>query len=491
MAKKTQRKEVRQPGVELHGSSYRYRARIMRDGKMVPGTYKRWPFLEGADAARLPAHDPLRRENALANANAFAIADRQGRLSPKRPNGAQDAEGTLEQWLVRYYLEALEHQAYDPADHRAVVHFLKFAGGPAKQRKTGARLPGRPLKIPVGPRAISGINTDKSHLRSIFRLAEQDRAWGASLQKHVQSLGAQDFQLLLSIWAKGKAKAKTKSRVLDTLNAVWNHHHQFYSMKLERPWAVIKVVGDGTPPKARALKKAEIEKLEAELVRLHPHVRGAIEFLRWTGARRGEATKLQWDRIVWPESRNASPSAHFQRTKAARGTYRARFVYLEPECVVALARMVRPHDGKGRPAHYDAATFDSRKFAWPKSGWVFPAPKDPTRHLSGETVYQAFVRCIQHAGVAHASPHHLRHTKATVLSATVPQAMAQEMLGHEDARTFAIYRHLAEEAGYMARDKSGKLVSADELKTVDAIHDALKKLPKALRAKLLEEALGN
>ena len=84
----------------------------------------------------------------------------------------------------------------------------------------------------------------------------------------------------------------------------------------------------------------------------------------------------------------------------------------------------------------------------------------------------------------------LRHTKATVLTATVPQAMAQEMLGHEDAATFAIYRHLAEEAGYMVKDKTGKLVNAEELKSKDDIVAALKKLEVKDRAEILAQLLG-
>jgi hypothetical protein len=85
----------------------------------------------------------------------------------------------------------------------------------------------------------------------------------------------------------------------------------------------------------------------------------------------------------------------------------------------------------------------------------------------------------------------LRHTKATVLTATVPQAMAQELLGHEDAATFARYRHLAEEAGYMVRDRAGQLVNAENLKGVDSLSEAIKKLSKKDRAALMAKLVGD
>lgn len=476
-------------GVELHGNSYRYRMRVMKEGDSRVAQYKRWPFVVGSEAKRLPAHHPLQKENAFANALAFALEDRRQRKTPQRRGGAKDAEGTLLEWLIRYQVEALELRSYRPKNLQ--LHLDQINARIDRQGRE--ELPpdlvaSEALSIQIDARSESGAEHDKSQIRSMVRLARDYVEIDDMLRTEVQALGVEHFHNLLAVWAGGKAKPKTKRRLITMLSSVWNHHDEFHSMELIKPWAKIKIRDDGSKPKARAIPKAQLAKIEAELVRLHPYVRGAIEFLRWTGARRAEAASLRWEKIMWPEA--GEPSAHFERTKAARGVYRARFVYLEEGCIAALARMVKPEDKDGEPIVYDLATFDWRKFDWPKAGWVFPAPREPGNQISGQTIYQAFVRCVEHAGVPHASPHMLRHTKATVLTATVPQAMAQEMLGHEDAATFAIYRHLAEEAGYMVKDKTGKLVNAEELKSKDDIVAALKKLEVKDRAEILAQLLG-
>lgn len=478
-------------GVELHGNSYRYRMRIMEKGGKRVATYKRWPFTTGPDAKKLAKDHPLRKENAHANALAFALEDRQQRKTPQKRGGIKDAQGTLLEWLIRYQTEALELRRY--RSKNLPLHLEQIE---ARIDRVGrAPLPVDPvpnegLTFQLQPRAPESVNHDMSQIRSMIRLGREHREIDDMLQTHVQAIGSEHIHHLLAVWSGGKAKPKTKRRLINTLSAAWNHHAEFYGMELDRPWAKVKILSDGSKPKARAIPKGELTKIEAEFVRLHPMVRGAIEFLRWTGARRGEAAKLRWEKILWPPVGSGAPSAHFERTKAARGTYRARFVYLEDGCILALARMLKPNDDEGNAITYDIATFDWRTFAWPKKGWVFPSPSNPKVQIAGQTIYQAFVRSVEHAGVPHASPHMLRHTKATVLTATVPQAMAQEMLGHEDAGTFAIYRHLAEEAGYMVRDRAGQLVGADELKSKDDLAAAIKKLPKKEQAALLADLLG-
>lgn len=480
---------VKNHGVELHGKAYRYRMRIKDERGHRVTVYKTWSFIEGPEAKKLEKGHPLRKENAYANALAFALRDRSDRKTPRWRDNRKDPKGSLLEWLVRYQTEALEQRRYLATDLQA--HLDRIDAHLDRQR--GEELPEDPiphraLHIQIEPRAAGSVKHDKSQIRSMVRLGREHAEILAMLEAQVATISPDQIHHLLAVWSGGKARPRTKRRLINTLSAVWNHHSQFYGMKLEKPWEDIDILGDGTPPKARAIPKAELAAIEAEFGRLHPTVRAAIEFLRWTGARRSEAEKLRWEKIVWPEV--GEPAAHFQRTKAARGVYKARFVYLEEACLVALARMVRPSDKDGEPIDYDPATFDWRSFPWPKKGWVFPAPTDPQKPIHGQTIYQAFVRSVRHAGVPHASPHHLRHTKATVLTATVPQAMAQEMLGHEDAGSFAIYRHMAEEAGYMVRDKAGQLVSADELKTENDILEALKKLPLANRASLISKLIN-
>ena len=475
-------------GVEQHGKSFRYRMRVSEQGNKRVASYKRWPFVEGLEAKKLSKDDPLRKENAKANALAFALRDRQARKSPQWDSGAKDAEGTLLEWLIRFQVEALELRAYRSNDLGAHLDRINLRlSGVRTRNMPPDPVATVPTRFQIQPRAEKSVDHDLSQIRSLVRLGKGSVELNDVLYKHIKSLGSGDIHAFLAAWGQGKAKPKTKRKLLSLFSAVYSHHAEFHSMKASKPWQDIKVLGDGKESKARALLHREVEKIEAELKRLHPTVRGAIEFLRWTGARRGEAEKLVWENIIWNTGKNSAPSAHFKRTKAARGTYKARFVYLEDGCVCALARMVRPKDEAGNPIDYIPGEFDFTGFQWPKKGWVFPAPNTPTQPISGDTIYQAFVRSVAHAGLPHASPHHLRHTKATVLTATVPQAMAQEMLGHDDASTFAIYRHLAEEAGYMVRDKQGHLVNADELKSKDAIIDAIMKLPKEERGDLVAQ----
>lgn len=506
-------REVRQPGVELHGKSFRFRMRVMEEVAPGPGTqgkaaknsapkvmravsYQRWPFVEGREAASLDPDHPLRRANALAQANKFAIEYRHRRKSPMRLGGIEDAKGTLLEWLLRYQVEALDLRHFDPREVPRLVAEIeqklargKKHPGADEPEPVSALFP--PLKFDIQPRASA--KHDKGQIRTIVSMALREPDIAEMLRTQVRGLSSQQFQRLLALWSGGKAAAATKRRLISTFSCVWNHHAEFHNMPLAKPWDTIKIHGTGEKPKPRALTKTELAKADQEFGRLHPTVRGVIEFLRWTGARRGEAAKLTWDKLYWPTDEDAAPSAHFERTKAARGTYKARFTYLEDDCIVALARMVASTDPAAHPkAAKDAywKKFDWRKFPWPTSGWVFPMPRDPSRHIPGQTIYQAFVRSVRHAGVDHASPHFLRHTKATVLTATVPQAMAQELLGHDDASTFAIYRHLAEEAGYMVRDKGGHLVNAETLRTRNDVLAAFNKLPKAEQGKILLSIMG-
>ena len=470
-------REVKQTGVELHGNSYRYRMRITDEKKTRTAAYERWPFVEKREADRqsLGPKDPLRRENALANANAFALQDRHRRKSPQRAGGIQDAEGTLLEWLFRYQMEALDRRRFDKA-------YIPLLLDEAKEIIERKRRAGAPSSLPASVPGFNGpeigaesVYHDKSQIRSIIRLAKDDLAIDDMLHTQVEALGSQQFTHLLGAWSGGTAKAKTKRKLLSTFSAVWNHHASHLGMELLKPWRSIKIPGDGTKPKARALTKTDLDKLDAELGRLHPTVQGAIEFLRWTGARRGEASKLRWENIKIPSSNLSMPVVLFERTKARRGSYKERFTYLQNEVLATLAFMLTPPDKDGVREKIDPETFDWVSFPWPKTGWVFPAPKNPKQRIDGGTIYQAFTRCIEHAGVAHASPHHLRHTRATILSATLTESQAMELLGHDDARTFAIYRHLAEEAGYMVRDRKGNRVNADDLKSQEAIIEALSK----------------
>lgn len=84
------------------------------------------------------------------------------------------------------------------------------------------------------------------------------------LHTHVNSLNIQHFHRLLAVWSNGKAKPKTKRRLINTLNFVWAHgeHLRMFPLK---PWANIKIPGDGTKEPKRALTKVELKKIDDQL----------------------------------------------------------------------------------------------------------------------------------------------------------------------------------------------------------------------------------
>lgn len=85
-------------------------------------------------------------------------------------------------------------------------------------------------------------------------------------------------------------------------------------------------------------------------------------------------TTWTWENIHWPDVAGAAPAVHFERAKAARGTCKARFVFLADGYVCALARLVKPTDKNGNPSEYTPDTFDRRAFDWLKTDGVFPSP---------------------------------------------------------------------------------------------------------------------
>lgn len=432
---------VRQPGVELRGNGYTVRIRQMTDGAVRELARARYPFVGVKEAAGLAKDHPLRRTNALALANAYALRESRAGKTARRPGEGREAEGTLLEWLLRYNDEALNLHPWGE--------------------------PGKTLKIQVSPRASA--EHDKSQIRTIQRIAGEEKDIAGMLKTPVPQLEEWQFDRLLALWSEGKAKPRTRRRLLSTFSAVWKHHAKHYKMKAAKPWEEIEIEGDGVKEKARALTESELEKAEKELHRLHPFTRAAIEFTRWTGARRAETAKLRWEDIIWPGVKDALPLAHFKRTKAARGSYKERLTYLDAGAMKAIDDMKGGQD-------------------YPSTGWIFPAPKSPESHISGSTIYQGFVRCLSKAGVPHASPHHLRHTRATELSVFLELSQLMEQLGHDDVDSAKIYQHLAEQTGRTIREKGGKRVSAADARGKEAKAELLESLTiEELKAKLAEK----
>jgi integrase len=446
-------REVRQPGVYERGSHFFVRIRQRVDGKIEDVARCRYPFVSGREAVPLKLDHPLRRENALALANAYALHEHHRLKTPQREGGGREAQGTLIEWLLRYQEEALNLCAY--IDENGLLRNLV-------------------------PRASA--DHDMGQIRTLQTMAVADKRLLSMLRRQVSELDKDDFLYLLSRWHGGKAMTSTQRRLLTTFSSAWGHHADCHSMTLEKPWKGIKLQrGAARPIEERVLTESQLQKIEEEIKRLQPCTRAAIRFIRWTGARRAEAARLRWEDIRWPSLKGALPSAHFKRTKAARGAYKERITFIEFGAVEALYSMAlgREMPEVQRTRMLKEHDYSGAKHDFPSEGWVFPASKDSSQPIRGDVIYTGFVRCLTHAGVAKAGPHILRHTRATALSARsdLSQGQAMEQLGHTDAKTFEIYRHMAEATGRLLRGVDGNLVNADDLRNEQAIIGAIQSLP--------------
>ena len=261
------------------------------------------------------------------------------------------------------------------------------------------------------------------------------------------------------------ASAGTKRRALALMGCVWNHAELYWGMKKERPWQGYEVKSTGKPT-TRALTRAEYLAVEEAMSLLDTSTWAGIQFLRWSGARKGEVVKLRWEHFTWPTPANGLkyPQVVFVGTKTPkRGAYRERTIQVLPVVEDILRRLYdpwldldqTPKEFQGKPWRYYVAKAKALKGKKrpkvpptpPTEGIVFPAPTNPSKPISGSTLYQAFVRAVKRAEVAHARLHDLRHTRTTEISAILPQGQAMEITGHSDVRTFARYTHLDPSTG--------------------------------------------
>ncbi|KAF1685867.1 hypothetical protein B1992_10355 [Pseudoxanthomonas broegbernensis] len=261
------------------------------------------------------------------------------------------------------------------------------------------------------------------------------------------------------------AAAGTKRRILALLGCVWNHATLYWGMKKERPWQGYEIKST-SKPMTRALTRAEYEAVENAMSLLDTATWAGIQFLRWSGARKGEIAKLRWEHFTWPTAENGLkyPQVVFVGTKTPkRGAYRERTIQVLPIVEPILRRLYdpwydldqTPKEFQGKPWRYYVAKEKKLKGKKrpklepppPTEGIVFPAPTNPSKPISGSTLYQAFVRAVKRAEVPHARLHDLRHTRTTEISAILPQGQAMEITGHSDVRTFARYTHLDPSTG--------------------------------------------
>jgi integrase len=481
MSKRKPPTTVRAKGVELRAHSYRFSDRT--GGRRH---YVNYPFLPESSCrkANLPLNDPRWPANALADANEYSRTYHRDANLP-RIQERQPIAGTLRAWLERYRDEALIGHRY--GDPQLPAPFAREVSSEAGRKHDIGQIN---TLLRMGGFTIAGEAEHRAKNPRAAKMLDRHRpAFSPEvrnvLDTEIVSLGKSHFRVILDRWSAGKAAAPTKRRLRTTLSQSFEYHASNYDMNPGTEWLRIPIVGDGSEPKARALTEAEWTAIKNRLdtMNLHPSVRAAILFIRWTGVRRGEACSLRWEHISWPASRNAVPVALLKRTKAKRGTYKERHVPIPPNAQDALRALINGEDKKTP--------------IWPKSGWVFPSPSKKGEHVPGQTIWQAFVRVFgaqQRKGAAtkpsgiavkRAAPHHLRHTRATELSVTMGEQQMMELFGWSDSEMLGRYRHIAENMGLLVRDADNRLRSTAELKRTDDVMEFFQNLSKTDRESLM------
>lgn len=121
-------------------------------------------------------------------------------------------------------------------------------------------------------------------------------------------------------------------------------------------------------------------------------------------------------------------------------------------CDIDSSRMViRVRQGKGKKDRYvplSPALLEILREHWRREhlhDLLFPAPKDPSRPLSGGTVERYVQKVARRAGLSkHVTPKTLRHSYAThLIEAGASPRVVQVLLGHSNVHTTETYMHVS------------------------------------------------
>lgn len=147
------------------------------------------------------------------------------------------------------------------------------------------------------------------------------------------------------------------------------------------------------------------EKTAGRHARLDAATGLAIQFLMATLTRRSEAAEASWNEIDL-EARIWTIPSH--RAKA-------RHVHVVPLPDEAMAVLIRARQ------------------LYPKSPWLFPAPRNRTGHIDARALTRAFTRTCNRRGLPQGSPHDVRRSGATTL--TGRYGVGRFIVGHLLAHT--------------------------------------------------------
>ncbi|MBH1408337.1 site-specific integrase [Stenotrophomonas maltophilia] len=422
----------------------------------------RFPYVPG-----LPAIHEKSRLKALKDAKACKARYESLSHFYDKPVGEIYSEHRLRDWIEAWIRESCERIGLD-----------------------GQPLPGMIER--------KGAKEDSKQIRRLMFIADayaEKNGTASIMEKSIRSLKKSDFvgkEGLLSMLTgrapkranpkvpekKPEASAATKRRALALLGMVWKHANDLWKAEdapdYPKPWAGFEIVSSHHAKTTRALSVPELHRVEEAMKALHPTTLAAIRFLRWTAARAGEMKKLEWQHVFLPTRPGELGEVLFVGTKTPRrGAYRERRIPLPEGAEDALRSL-----------------FTGKK---PEKGLVFQSPTEPTKSISRDSVYQAFVRAVNRAGVPHARLHDLRHTRTTELSKSIQPAQAMAVTGHSDPRTFMRYTHVSSEVAKQisAADKQRQKLGGPKAEAPDSLEVQLKSLSPKERKKLALQMLSD
>jgi integrase len=205
------------------------------------------------------------------------------------------------------------------------------------------------------------------------------------------------------LWVNSRGnKASTVKREINSIMAMLNHAKD---MGLDAPDLRLK------KPKVDDSRTRWLDEDERDTLIecCEPEIEGLVTFLFFTGARLGEAFRVEWSDII-------DGKATFGTRKGTSGKTRFRAVPLVDDVTKAMGR-------RG-------------------TGLVFPNPAGGQWHRDG--FYDYFYRATRRAAIEDFRPHDMRHTFASLLVQRGASLRAvADLLGHSSLSMVMRYSHLA------------------------------------------------
>lgn len=409
-------------GLEDRGSAIRARTRRADDKGCRQEVSETFRY-----DADVPATDRHSRASAVARAEAWVAEQRRALRLDRAKVGDRLRDVTLGDWLRRYRTEIDEKPP-------------GLAGGQVAAVRTHIHHKGAKKEANV----LLGW---EARFPKLCAMPPED-----VMPQHIRSAMA-DLAL------QYKLKASTIGRWVAVLSAVFTAAAEEWQFAIANP--VHRLPRPQTDNnRTRLVEDDELKRILGALPDASPITRAAVEFLRWTAARRSEATNLDWSDVDWSQT---IVEATFRETKDPRGRVRQRTIPLSPEAEAVLQTL-----------------FDGDP---PSKGRVFPIHPD--------TITTAWERGCERANVVNARVHDLRHTRLTEVTALLPLLDAQRISGHLDLRMLQRYYHpKAQEIGKKWLEAHSKSRPVSNLSQLTPQQQAVKAAAEAmLRSQGIDPAL--